>query len=520
MNRTTTVTSFTGGSYYLIEVIAFIIKHLKEKLLVDQLKEVYKSTDFDWVITVPAIWKARAKRMMREAAYMVGNYFLNTYFYTFFVQAGLTSDSVGITKFTPNGIAVPRPEEVNPDKLSLALEPEVAAIYAQHYSSVVGPPPERYMVVDIGGGTVDITVHDNSSGRVSVILPPMGNTWGGITINEALSMLLEDIVGDKQFFKFLRQEKEVAHLAITQLCYQEFEDEKKRFSERFTRAASREVVITLPQAFRNYYMPAKLHEGAMKQGMEYNETDGTLRMSYSLVEQKIFQFTVDGILECVRAAFRELTNKINTVYLVGGFGGCKFVRQKIEEAIGGNFSTLYDNVVCPQLSDLAVVHGAVMWRKDPTIIQSRAADATYGISVGPVFNPSVHDEHYKYFNEEGRLHCSSIFKVFVLKGEMVKDEIYNTTVVPRHQRMTRKSISIYSTTDDGVQYVVDKEGKSTVYKIGQLVLDVPNPDNVPRKDRKIDVFMDFSGTEIKARAQYRITGEEVKTFCDFLSNQD
>ena len=522
MNRTTTVTSFTGGSYYLIEVIAFIIKHLKEKLLVDQLKEVYKSTDFDWVITVPAIWKARAKRMMREAAYMVGNYFLNTYFYTFFVQAGLTSDIAGITKFTPNGIAVPRPEEVNPDKLSLALEPEVAAIYAQHYSSVVGPPPERYMVVDIGGGTVDITVHDNSSGKVSVILPPMGNTWGGTTINEALSMLLEDIVDDKQFFKFLRQEQEKAHLAITQLCYQEFEDEKKRFGEKYQKgsASSRDIVITLPQAFRNYYMPAKLHEGAMKQGMEYNETDGTLRMSYSLVEQKIFQFTVDGILECVRAAFRELKNKINTVYLVGGFGGCKFVRQKIEEAIGGNFSTLYDNVVCPQLSDLAVVHGAVMWRKDPTIIQSRAADATYGISVGYSFNPSVHDEHYKYFNEEGRLHCSSIFKVFVLKGEMVKDEIYNTTVVPHHQRMTRKSISIYSTTDDGVQYVVDKEGKSTVYKIGQLVLDVPNPDNVPRKDRKIDIFMDFSGTEIKARAQYRITGEEVKTFCDFLSNQD
>ena len=435
-------------------------------------------------------------------------------------QAGLTSDIVGITKFTPNGIAVPRPEEVNPDKLSLALEPEVAAIYAQHYSSVVGPPPERYMVVDIGGGTVDITVHDNSSGRVSVILPPMGNTWGGTTINEALSMLLEDIVGDKQFFKFLRQEQEVAHLAITQLCYQEFEDEKKRFSERFTRTASREVVITLPQAFRNYYMPAKLHEGAMKQGMEYNETDGTLRMSYSLVEQKIFQFTVDGILECVRAAFRELKNKINTVYLVGGFGGCKFVRQKIEEAIGGNFSTLYDNVVCPQLSDLAVVHGAVMWRKDPTIIQSRAADATYGIAVGPVFNLSVHDEHYKFIDEDGTLRCNNIFEVFVLKGEMTKDEVYNTTLIPLYQRSTQECIDIYSTTDDGVQYIVDKEGKPTVRKIGQLVLDISNPDNIPRKDREYDVFMDFSGTEIKARAQYRITGEEVKIVCDFLSNQD
>uniref|UniRef100_A0A1X7UKC6 Uncharacterized protein n=1 Tax=Amphimedon queenslandica TaxID=400682 RepID=A0A1X7UKC6_AMPQE len=168
VNRTTEVSSFTGGSYYLIEVIAFILTHLKEKLLTDELKEVYKSTDFDWVITVPAIWKARARRMMREAAYM----------------AGLTSDAPGITRFTPVGSPLPRPEEVNPEKLSLALEPEVAAIYAQHQSEVSGTPPQRYMVVDIGGGTVDITVHDKSNRRISVVLPPMGNTWGGTTINE------------------------------------------------------------------------------------------------------------------------------------------------------------------------------------------------------------------------------------------------------------------------------------------------------------------------------------------------
>uniref|UniRef100_A0A1X7TRX6 Uncharacterized protein n=1 Tax=Amphimedon queenslandica TaxID=400682 RepID=A0A1X7TRX6_AMPQE len=71
LNHDTEVPSLNGGSYYLIEVIAFTIKLLKEKLLTDHLKGVYKSTDFDWVITVPAIWKARARRMMREAAYMV-----------------------------------------------------------------------------------------------------------------------------------------------------------------------------------------------------------------------------------------------------------------------------------------------------------------------------------------------------------------------------------------------------------------------------------------------------------------
>ena len=59
--------------YYLVDVIAFILKYLK-----DQLYEALGMTDldmsevqFDWVVTVPAIWDVRGKQMMREAAYKV-----------------------------------------------------------------------------------------------------------------------------------------------------------------------------------------------------------------------------------------------------------------------------------------------------------------------------------------------------------------------------------------------------------------------------------------------------------------
>jgi len=34
---------------------------------------LFEATDFDWVITVPAIWRARGKQMMREAGYKVHN---------------------------------------------------------------------------------------------------------------------------------------------------------------------------------------------------------------------------------------------------------------------------------------------------------------------------------------------------------------------------------------------------------------------------------------------------------------
>lgn len=62
------------ADYYLVDVIAQILKYLKIELIEKHLQRgghPLEATDFDWVITVPAIWKARGKQMMREAGYKV-----------------------------------------------------------------------------------------------------------------------------------------------------------------------------------------------------------------------------------------------------------------------------------------------------------------------------------------------------------------------------------------------------------------------------------------------------------------
>ena len=71
-----TVKSLSQQDFYLIEVIAVTLRYLKDKLLsLGELSRgltgAMKASDFDWVITVPAMWKARGKQMMREAAYLV-----------------------------------------------------------------------------------------------------------------------------------------------------------------------------------------------------------------------------------------------------------------------------------------------------------------------------------------------------------------------------------------------------------------------------------------------------------------
>ena len=59
--------------FYLMDVIAQILCYLKRRIL-KVLKDFgceVNSSDIDWVITVPAIWRARGKKMMREAGYKV-----------------------------------------------------------------------------------------------------------------------------------------------------------------------------------------------------------------------------------------------------------------------------------------------------------------------------------------------------------------------------------------------------------------------------------------------------------------
>ena len=57
-----------------MDVTAQILKYLKVELINNHLQRgghSLEATNFDWVITVPAIWRARGKQMMREAGYKV-----------------------------------------------------------------------------------------------------------------------------------------------------------------------------------------------------------------------------------------------------------------------------------------------------------------------------------------------------------------------------------------------------------------------------------------------------------------
>ena len=422
---------------------------------------------------------------------------------------------------------LPLPSEVNPDKLSLALEPESAALYSQEMvvkqiegdtSRAIISRPTNYMVIDIGGGTVDITAHVEVDDGIVVENIPTGNAWGGTQVNEAFSKMLQDLVNDPGFSKFLASgDRSQQMAALNRTLYREFEDQKLLFGQ----GKMNEISISLPSKFVKIYDKELENEAKKKIGIEYE--DDILYIDKEVVESQLFGPALDGIIKCTLEAIENNEYEVNTFYLVGGFGGCKYVHQKVTAAIEKGYMSKRQpcKVLVPPSPHLAVAQGAVIWRKDPGKIKARRSDATYGIVICPAFDPDKHDKHYQFYHEEDKLNrCNNVLRVFLEKGELAKaDDVITTDVIPYSQSYTKMNITIYSTPNLGVQYIKDKKGESTVTKIGQLILDIPNPDNLPKRERKVDVTMDFSGTEIQAKAKYRVTGKEVKTVCDFLSAQ-
>eukprot|EP01084_Bolivina_argentea_P078664 142759_1 len=121
--------------------------------------------EIQWIITVPAIWNDNAKNNMRQ----------------WVIKAGL----------------------VNPKILGqcqIVYEPDCAAlsIMYQHRKQKTGKfvTGDKYLLVDAGGGTVDIACHEVlAEFGVKEVHHPSGGPWGSCEIDNLFTELLYDIFG-------------------------------------------------------------------------------------------------------------------------------------------------------------------------------------------------------------------------------------------------------------------------------------------------------------------------------------
>ncbi len=131
------------------------------------------------------------------------------------MQAGLCSEEE-CGNLSLDLVDAPQPSSLrSPEILLLGLEPESAAVHrhsqSQRLMDTYGPQvissTGGYLLVDIGGGTVDISVYNvvniGQHRQVDIVQPPLGKSCGGSSVNERFHEFLQTLVDDRGLYKYV-----------------------------------------------------------------------------------------------------------------------------------------------------------------------------------------------------------------------------------------------------------------------------------------------------------------------------
>ena len=164
--------SADGRELSLMIVISQTLKFIAGKATEKLNEQVGKvvATKIRWLLTVPALWSEEHKQFMRKAA----------------LEAGII-------------------DNINSPQLLLCLEPEGASIQCREDSEETLKSqlikPKVVMVLDCGGGTVDITVHRLLCGKdekflCEELLPSSGGCeWGSKFVDQYFEKFLQEFFG-------------------------------------------------------------------------------------------------------------------------------------------------------------------------------------------------------------------------------------------------------------------------------------------------------------------------------------
>ncbi|KAI8985345.1 hypothetical protein BDB01DRAFT_81383, partial [Pilobolus umbonatus] len=324
--RITPLELVTQYLYVFNEYIKKVIKKNRE------LKG--KEINYVYCLTVPAMWDEKAKNTMKEAAR----------------QAGIVTKE-------------------NMDKLYLIAEPAAAALYCDlFYREFDMKLGSKFMVVDAGGGTVDVISFE-------VVKPP---PEGGVDSTRlTLKELCEGTGGkhgstylDRRFKRLLNETlaKCKVHVKgedINKVVDSFIENHKVTFS---TANKNSPIRIQLPTGIKVNHTSSPYIE------------NGSFIFSYDTIEREVFDPVVRQIILLIEMQFAKLQEVtsgkgINSILLVGGFGQSPYLRSRLKD----HFSNVF--IAVPPNAAGSIAQGAASYAMEPRVVTERVARKSYSIEV-------------------------------------------------------------------------------------------------------------------------------------------
>lgn len=441
----------------IAEYLACLKKEI-EKEVKNKTGMKYEEFDIKLCLTMPAIWEVQDKLLMREAAFKAGL---------------ITSES--------------------DETLNIVLEPEAASVML--VITKKWKPGTIFIVVDCGGGTIDLTAFERVGDKenkitLEEVATGRGNHFGSLHIN-------------KQFWE---------------LCKKKIKFDGKSLSSAVKMNQS---VLIDQWKTRNHNstirLVSELRKAFEKVNEDYIQEDNTtgivgLKLSDEDIEflyKDCIQDTKEklhGMIEDVS----KLGKHVDYVCMVGGFSNSIRMQNAIRD-ICKERKTTYIETPKPGSK---IIEGAVWLGAFRDLIASRRSRATYGLEIMKIYNPEEHNDKTRIKAlRNGKEYCTGIFYCLVEKNETLEvgaHKDYELKVAKPNQ--THMLLNFYAHDHPDRPMYVNTDTKTK--KVASIVVDMPDISDQMNRTVKLSVFLGGSEPRVEA------IGEKNKKYAVYLKQSN
>ena len=438
------------------------------------------------------------------------------------------------------------------DSMMFVYEPEAAALFCQYdflKQQHLYDYEKSYLVVDCGGGTVDIAAHKmiKKQGKNPIIeelAPPSGDECGGFAVNDQFELLLQKIlkISTEAFLKL----KENCSAKWNNMINDDFEKSKvhvdpekpESLTIKIHKIICKEICTITGKSIEDLVHTYK------SKNVEWDEEEDAVVLHYPAVLQ-LFDPILDNIYSLIaKLLTKQECQRVTAVLMVGGFANSKLLFEGIKARLrkyyphvetfcssDPTFSVVKGAVLNAQLKNImdAQVHnaesvssltsqlGSLSMETTTTtsasnevtkylpFIVSRKMKYSIGVETTVLFEDSEHDINRRIFYA-GQHFCVKVFHPLVKANESVYIGCSKRkyTFRPLKEESSKCDITIFATERESIKYVDDAD----CHVRAQVVIS-----NLPRYNtdlsREIEISVDFYETECEISA-YSVTAREHK----------
>ncbi|PKY50239.1 actin-like ATPase domain-containing protein [Rhizophagus irregularis] len=419
------------------------------------------------VITVPAEYSEKDKGIMRECVH----------------KAGLI-------------------KERESKNLQFTTEPEAAAIYCMENNLKVNnldTPGTTFMIVDCGGGTVDLTTRKLLENKqLSEVTERAGDFCGSTFIDREFLNALRKILGDRAINSLRDNHYGQMQYMIQEFCLNAkllFTGDKSEFS-----SYEMDIEDLVPVVMQ--YVTEEVED-------EMEEADWLIEFGYDFIKS-MFDPIIERIITMIQTQLDNSRETCSAMFLVGGFSQSKYLQKIIKQ----KFQRQVKNILVPlhpiaAISRGAALYGLSMINSAPNldrmnslkfVINERKLKYTYGIRVCCEWKK---EDLVIRKRPNGRTYK---FRGMAQRGTSVKvNQEFTLNITPEHAAQNTITFHIYYTTKYSAQYCDEDE----MEELGSLIISLP--DIHLGKNRPILFGLTFGRMEITATAKNKLNGQNYQT---------